>query len=1701
MPDSPCPDRDTLQQLLLGKLAGEAAEQLEEHLLQCDDCAQVAETVPVGDELTVALQGGEPTQEVDELLAEAIEQGKKLRSEIETVQSEETVLAGRRDEQDEPRRPRESFDPSEIDFLLPPEEPDEIGRLGGYRVLEVLGVGGMGVVFLAEDPRLKRPVALKAMKPAVAASNSAKERFLKEAEATAAIEHDHIVTIYQVGEDRGIPFIAMRYLRGESLQARLDREHRLDQREVVRLGRQIALGLAAAHERGLVHRDVKPDNIWLDSKQGRVKIVDFGLVRSTSQDAGLTQSGMVVGTPKYMAPEQAEGASVDHRCDLFSLGSVLYHLASGKPPFEGPNITSTLLAVAQANPTPIATRCPQLHSELSALIMRLLSKDPAERPQSATDVAEALEEIDRQLAAAAQAETQIAPPVAAPEETATFAPQIVTDDVGRPPRRPLKSAPAGRWLFGTALLTGIIFLVTSKGTVTIDIADELKDDVTVEIQDGGETVAVLSKENGWRVRLSGGQYQLNMSGGSDEFALKGDTLSVSRFGRSIVKMEYNGNADDETEESFHVPSYADSSDPSPYDLVTSGEWGWSVVEKLPAPINSTSGENSADMSADGLTIVFVSKREGGQGEADLWIATRSSTDSPWSDVRNLGPAINSEMGENHPTLSPDGRTLTFSSPRIGDRSQPFVSTRKSKTDAWSAPVPYSDLFPSTAQLKEFHSLDTTPDGQTIVLTCSGHAEDSYKPDLWMGRRGRQEDDWSDLGPIGPPINTPDREWTGTLTNDGKLLIIQREHDLWMSTRRSWDDQWSQPELIESLSTPRRENRPRLLADGKSMLFARDSENAEWKYDLYLARLVRKQSPEATAGSASSAWPADAPPPAIAPFDAGQALQHQQAWAEHLGVPVEIENSIGMKFRVIPPGEFLMGSSEEEIAKLLEEAKEQGLSLSKPYISRMQTEVPKHPVILTMPVAMGVHEVTRGHFREFVKATGYQTEAERNGKGGRGFTEEGQSAQSPEFLWNTNPGFETGQTDNHPVVNVSWNDAIAFCKWLSRKDGVLYRLPTEAEWEFACRGGTSTLFYFGNDVKPLSEFEWNQSIGGRNTWPVGKKRPNSFGLYDLAGNVKEWCKDEISAYPDRTVIDPLGEAITERRSIRGGYFGNHWLDARSAHRYSDFPDSCFAHYGFRIVRTFEKYEPPKEPKPEATSYTWPEDQPAPAIAPFTAEQARQYQEEWAEYLGVPVEREISLGQDADGNDVTPGATAGSSSSAERTLTTKTTKYALQFDGKDDYVETPVQFDVTQPLTVEAFVTVPKRPEWNQVVLCDANLGGFGLGPRENGKWRMDVQALGGQGSERDEVGYVRVEANDEMDYGRRTHVAAVYDGRIVRLYVDGRLQTQSRAVEEVVPSTLPILIGANPNPDGETTMEEFLGTIDEVRISKTPRYTADFTPAERFEPDEHTLALYHFDDAAGTTLADASGNGRNGTIHGAKWVRVEEDAPSSLGDRGYFAAIQALGGRVRFYETHVPLKAEVYAAAERDGDIWRLIDPEKLPVAADLIKAPQVFLNFSGESFGDQQLVQLARILRQRPADSFPVCLQLYTTGISPDGLAALEGIDFYTLDLIGTELTTSAISALPLSSDTSTLHVRRAKLSDDQLALLMKDSQLQGLIVSENQITGRGLQSLVRSQIWRLDVSHNALSDGDLAPLARMPGLKWLYLRGNPTTDAGLAAR
>ena len=240
----------------------------------------------------------------------------------------------------------------------------------------------MGVVLKSFDSALNRFVAIKVLAPQWSTSVSARRRFAREARATAAVSHEHVVAIYGVDEVRGLPYLVMEYVHGHSLQQRLDRTGALGVAEILRIGMQVASGLAAAHAQGLIHRDIKPANILLEHGIERVKITDFGLARAID-DASLTQTGAITGTPQYMAPEQARGGALDHRADLFSLGSVLYALCTGRPPFRAANSLAVLNRVCECTPRPIREINPDIPDWLAEIVEWLHAKDPEERCPSA----------------------------------------------------------------------------------------------------------------------------------------------------------------------------------------------------------------------------------------------------------------------------------------------------------------------------------------------------------------------------------------------------------------------------------------------------------------------------------------------------------------------------------------------------------------------------------------------------------------------------------------------------------------------------------------------------------------------------------------------------------------------------------------------------------------------------------------------------------------------------------------------------------------------------------------------------------------------------------------------------------------------------------------------------------------------------------------------------------------------------------------------------------------------------------------------------------------------------------------------------------------------------------------------------------------------------------------------------------------------
>ncbi len=698
----------------------------------------------------------------------------------------------------------------DISFLQPSTNPRSIGKLGHYEVLEILGHGAFGIVFRAFDEKLHRVVAIKAMNPQLAATSPPRKRFLREARSVAAVRHENIVQIHSV-EEQPLPYLVMEFIDGKTLQQKLDENGPLDIIETLHIGRQMACGLAAAHDQGLIHRDIKPANILLEKgPEQKVKITDFGLARA-ADDASMTRTGVIAGTPTYMAPEQALGQPLDHRADLFSLGSVLYQMVCGRVPFRGPNVISVLKRLVDEAPRPISEILTGVPDWLSAIISKLHAKNPNDRFQSARELAEILARCQSEL--------------------------------------------------------------HSKGTV-----------------------------------------------------------SVSELAQATCAAE-----------------------------------------------------------------------------------------------RSLSPGV------------------------------PANSLKPSESKASILPT-----------MRRFALVAIGVIVLSIAVT----------------------------------------EMTGVT------------------------------ELF-------RKNTPSVL-----------------------------QSPPADAPPLVTS-----PPLAIAPFDAAQAKKHQEEWAAYLKLPIEYTNSIGMKLMLIPPGEFLMGSSDEDIKLALKIAEETKLDANA--VKRIQEERPQHAVRITMPFRMGAHEVTVGQFAKFVDQAKYKTQAEDFGGDSSTVRPEEVKADSMKLNWRT-PGHPV--TDDSPVTQVSWYDAVTFCNWLSDQEKLEpcyqrngdtwtllskangYRLPTEAEWEYACRAGTTTQYSFGDDWKEFDKHGWSNKKSDGRPQSVGFLSANPFGLNDMHGNVWEWCHDYYGGkwYETSPTNDPVGPNSSTTRAHRGGCWSFNPASGRSSSRYSHASSDRNHIRGFRVL---------------------------------------------------------------------------------------------------------------------------------------------------------------------------------------------------------------------------------------------------------------------------------------------------------------------------------------------------------------------------------------------------------------------------------------------------------------------------------------------------------------------------------------------------------
>ena len=514
-----CPDEQVLGDYVSGRLEEPQLGQCEAHLAKCDQCEETIRGMfredtanDSFDQLAVeALAGDESFSVEDAPLVDQLIRGLARR-----VPGEEVALHAL-----ESRA-------AEVNCLLPPSNNDEsIGRVASYEITRLLGAGSTGIVYEAYDPSLNRKVALKILRPSL--GDAARERFMNEARAAAAISHPNVITIYQVGEEEQLAFIAMELTDGQTLEARLNDVAFIPEDEVRNTATQVAQGLAAAHRSGLIHRDIKPANIWLKAEDGQAVILDFGLARIADDDPQMTATGMLAGTPNFMSPEQTRGLELDGRSDLFSLGCLMYRASTGKLPFGSTGILATLQSIQHDQPRAPKLLNPHLSDDFSDLMMGLLEKQPPNRPANADQLVRALQSDRKQW-------PFVVANYGEPSKAASSATVSANSST--------KSSGFKHWVTAALLVIGLggvswmfapqIFrIATDQGELVIDAKDEA---VEVGVLQGGKLVRVIDTKTDQSIDIKSGEYELIIKETKNGLRLSSDRVVLTRGGRIVVSV-------------------------------------------------------------------------------------------------------------------------------------------------------------------------------------------------------------------------------------------------------------------------------------------------------------------------------------------------------------------------------------------------------------------------------------------------------------------------------------------------------------------------------------------------------------------------------------------------------------------------------------------------------------------------------------------------------------------------------------------------------------------------------------------------------------------------------------------------------------------------------------------------------------------------------------------------------------------------------------------------------------------------------------------------------------------------------------------------------------------------------------------------------------------------------------------------------------
>jgi formylglycine-generating enzyme required for sulfatase activity/serine/threonine protein kinase len=1093
-----------------------------------------------------------------------------------------------------------------------------------YRIISQLGVGGMGVAYRAWDSIAQVPVVIKIPKRAFLDDPRFAERFVREIRVLQGLSHPNIVPILDMGEHEGLPFVVMRFLPGGSLSNRRLRDEtgrpKATPPGMLTLWlRGVASALDHIHAHGIVHRDVKPGNIFFDGFWSPF-LGDFGIAKIVEEsdtfdrEHTLTATGMLIGTHDYMAPEQfTPKAMIDGRADQYALAVVVYEVLAGFRPFLGES--SHLIVEVMTQPAPrLDGRVGGLPSTMVEAVHRGLDKRADKRFPSCSAFADAVLRDVPALSDDPDVARLLCPQCASILKLPTSAagqegkcPKCrttmkVAEDLGalwlldeaRRQRQEFAASvefDAGRGVGGGT--TGVegksreTFRTVSTGTRSTIATPRRRHPLPAWIDSHGLTVG------GVLLVLALVPWLLLAGLSGDDRERKSLAVQLGNATRRVESLsddlEAAQNLEQDLRRQLAALTPTIPPEPAPPEAAASA----ALTPALPTPAPAPSSPASAIVPFDaaqarkhqeawaehlgiwvkvtnsiGQTLVVIPPGKFTMGEGDKTV-----------DVTLTKPFL---LGQTEVTNAQWNRVMGSGTTQRKDDDRPVEQV------SWEDAMEFCrrlSALPAEREARREYRLPTEAEWE---YACRAGTNTTWSFGDDASRLGDYA--WYDDNSQGQPDTVGKKK-----PNAWDLFDMHGNVLEWCS---DWFGEYGSGALTDPQGPSRSSGRVvrggycgntawscRSAGRGIRGRLSPSSPDPSIRASRVGFRLALSLSadqptpPKAEVSAASTPAPPTpspaplSPAPAIVPFDAAQARKHQEAWAEHLGIEVKVTNSIGQTLVVIPPGKFTMGEGGETV-----------------------------DVTLTKPFLLGQTEVTNAQ-------------------------------------WNNVMGSGSSQWkgDERPVDFRSWEDAMEFCRRLSalpaeRAARREYRLPTEAEWEYACRAGTNTIWSFGDDESRLGDYAW----WFRNSWDqahaVGKKKPNAWDLFDMYGNVSEWCSDWHAEYGSGAVTDPQGPSGASKRVARGGTYAAGVPSCRSARRHGSDPSIRASRVGFRLALSLSA-DQPTPPKAEVSPASTPApptpspapSSPAPAIVPFDAAQARKHQEAWAQHLRIEVKVTNSIGQ--------------------------------------------------------------------------------------------------------------------------------------------------------------------------------------------------------------------------------------------------------------------------------------------------------------------------------------------------------------------------------------------------------------------------------------------------------------------------------------------